>query len=112
MKEFKFEIGAENGLHARPCGLLIKEASGFKSDIKIELSRESGVKSANAKSLFSVMGLGAKKGEILHIFVEGKDEEEVASKVEAFMKENFSAEEKIEEEAVSKTEAFLEENFS
>ena len=100
MKKFEFEIGAKNGLHARPSGLLVKEASNFKSDIKIELQKGAGVKEANAKSLFSIMGLAAKKDDILHITVSGEDEEEAAEKMQMFLKEKFSEE---SEEVVENT---------
>ena len=35
MREFSWEIRDENGIHARPAGLLVKEASKFQSDITI-----------------------------------------------------------------------------
>ena len=36
MKEFTYVITDPEGIHARPAGLLVKAAAGFKSDIKIE----------------------------------------------------------------------------
>ena len=57
MKEFTYVITDPEGIHARPAGLLVKAAAGFKSDIKIEKDG----KAANAKTIFGVMGLGVKK---------------------------------------------------
>ena len=36
MKEFKYVITDELGIHARPAGLFVKEAAKFQSDIKIK----------------------------------------------------------------------------
>lgn len=85
MKEFNYVLTDENGLHARPAGILVKEASKFKSEVKIA----KGNKVADAKRIFSLMGLGAKKGDELHVSIFGEDEEEVFDKLEKFFSENF-----------------------
>ena len=85
MKEFNYILKDENGIHARPAGILVKQASKFESDIKVA----KGEKVADAKRIFSLMGLGAKKGDELHISVSGADEEEVVEILEKFFAENF-----------------------
>ncbi|PWJ50891.1 HPr family phosphocarrier protein [Faecalicatena contorta] len=85
MKEFKYAITDPEGIHARPAGLLVKQAAGYKSDIKIA----KGEKSADAKRIFGVMGLGAKTGEEIIITAEGEDEETAIAELEAFFKENL-----------------------
>lgn len=85
MKEFNYVLTDENGIHARPAGILVKEASKFKSEVKIS----KGDKVADARRIFSLMGLGAKKGDELHISISGEDEEEVSQKLEKFFSENF-----------------------
>lgn len=85
MKEFDYVLTDENGIHARPAGILVKEASKFKSEVKIS----KGDKVADARRIFSLMGLGAKKGDELHISISGEDEEEVSQKLEKFFSENF-----------------------
>lgn len=85
MKEFNYVLTDENGIHARPAGILVKEASKFKSEVKIS----KGDKVADARRIFSLMGLGAKKGDELHISISGEDEEEVSKKLENFFSENF-----------------------
>lgn len=85
MKEFSFEIRDKDGIHARPAGLLVKEANKFSSDITIQ----KGEKSADAKKIFGIMGLAAKCGDTITLKAEGADEEAAAAGLEAFMNENW-----------------------
>ncbi|HIX64041.1 MAG TPA: HPr family phosphocarrier protein [Candidatus Mediterraneibacter colneyensis] len=85
MKEFKYVITDPEGIHARPAGILVKQAGGYASSVKIA----KGEKSADAKRIFGVMGLGVKKGEEVTITVEGADEEKAAAELETFFKENL-----------------------
>lgn len=85
MKELKFVITDELGIHARPAGMLVKESSKFQSDIKVTKEE----KSADAKRLFGVMTLAAKKGDTLVFTAEGTDEEEAITALEHFLKENL-----------------------
>jgi phosphocarrier protein len=61
----------ESGLHARPAALFVKEASKFKSDIK--LIREK--KEYNGKSIMGILSMGLGKGDKITIQAEGEDEE-------------------------------------
>ncbi len=85
MKTFDYVITDPEGIHARPAGLLVKEAAKFQSTITLEKSG----KKADAKRIFAVMGLAAKKGETLHITVEGSDEQEAAQAMETFFNNNL-----------------------
>lgn len=85
MKSFEYTITDEVGIHARPAGLLVKEAKQYDSVIKI--SKDG--KSAEAKKLMALMGLGVKKGETVTVTVEGGDEEAAAAKMEEFFKNNL-----------------------
>lgn len=85
MKEFSYVITDPEGVHARPAGALVKGANGFKSKITIEKDG----KEADAKRIFAVMGLAAKKGQLLTIKVEGEDEEQALSTIQNFFKENL-----------------------
>ncbi len=69
MIESQLTIQNDEGLHARPAGILAKTAAEFKS--KIELVHNG--KAANAKSLLSIMGLGLKKGSEFMVRAEGED---------------------------------------
>lgn len=85
MKEFEFTITDPQGIHARPAGLLVKEAKKFSSTISIF----KGARKGDLKKIFTVMALGVKQGETVKVQVEGADEDAAAPAVEAFFKENF-----------------------
>lgn len=85
MKEFIYTITDENGIHARPAGLLVKKASEFESEITIRLDK----KSVDAKKIFSVMSLGAKNGDTVSVLVSGSDEEKAEKELSEFLKTNL-----------------------
>lgn len=85
MKEFEFVVTDPQGIHARPAGLLVKEVKKFESNISVF----KGARKGDLKKIFTVMALGVKQGETIKVQVEGADEEQAASTVEAFLKENF-----------------------
>jgi phosphocarrier protein HPr len=80
MKEFKYVVTDPEGIHARPAGILVKQAAGYKSAVTIV----KGEKSADAKRIF-----GVKTGEEVTIKVDGEDEETATAELEAFFKENL-----------------------
>ena len=55
MKEIKYVITDREGIHARPAGLLVKEANKYASSITLSKGSQSG----DAKRIFAVMGLAA-----------------------------------------------------
>lgn len=85
MKEFTFTVADPQGIHARPAGLLVKEAQKYESSIIIT----KGAKTGDAKKIFAVMALGVKQGETITVAVDGTDETTAAEAMEAFFKENF-----------------------
>lgn len=85
MKEFKYKITDPMGMHARPAGLFVKEASASECSITVT----KGEKSVNAKKIFAVMGLAVKCGEEVTITLDGPDEDTVVETLERFMKENL-----------------------
>ena len=85
MRSFEYTIADEVGIHARPAGLLVKEAKSYDSVIKVT----KGGKSAEAKKLMALMGLGVKKGDTVTVSVEGGDEDTVAAKMEEFFRNNL-----------------------
>ena len=85
MKEFKYVITDELGIHARPAGLLVKEAAKFQSDIKIK----KGEKEADAKRIFGIMGLAAKKDDEIVLTADGADEADAIVAIEEFLKANL-----------------------
>ena len=85
MKTFEYTITDELGIHARPAGMLVKEASKFASKIMIASPK----KEVDAKRIMGVMSMGAKKGETLRFTIEGADEDAAAEAIEAFLKANL-----------------------
>jgi len=85
MKEIKYVITDSQGIHARPAGLLVKECSKYASEITIK----KGTNSGNAKRIFSIMALAAKKNEEITITADGPDEDEAIKAIEVFLKENL-----------------------
>lgn len=87
MKQFTYTITDPIGIHARPAGILAKEAKALDSTVTI--AKEDGSKTAEAKKLMAVMGLGVKSGETVTVTIEGGNEEANAATMEQFFKDNL-----------------------
>jgi len=85
MKTFDYTITDEVGIHARPAGILVKEAKSYASKITIN----KGALKAEATKLMAIMTLGVKKGDTITVTVEGDDEDAAAPAIEKFFKENL-----------------------
>lgn len=85
MKEFNYTITDELGIHARPAGMLVKEAKKFTSGIAIEKDG----KTVDAKKLLALMGLGVKQGQTIKVTAEGDDEAAAIEAMEEFLKNNL-----------------------
>ena len=85
MKEFKYVIKDEQGIHARPAGLFVKEAAAFPCSITIAKDG----KAADAKRIFGVMGLGVKCGQEIILKTDGDQEEEAIAALGKFLEEKL-----------------------
>lgn len=85
MKNFNYTITDEVGIHARPAGLLVKEAKKYESKIVVKM----GEKSAEATKLMALMGMGVKKGDTVTVEVDGADEDAAVDGIKAFFESNF-----------------------
>lgn len=85
MLSFDYVITDEVGLHARPAGLLVKEAKKYESKIMI---RKDG-KAAEATRLMAVMGLGIKCGQKIEVEISGADEETACEELKVFFEQNL-----------------------
>ena len=85
MKEFTHVIADPAGIHARPAGLLVREAKQFTSQITLT----KGDKTIDVRRIFALMALGAKQGDSLLVRIEGPDEEAAAAAIQAFLKERL-----------------------
>lgn len=72
MTEKEFTVSNKLGMHARPAGLLVKEAVRFKSRILIS---KDGLE-INGKSIMGVMLLAAECGSKILVRADGPDEKE------------------------------------
>ena len=85
MREFRYVIKDEQGIHARPAGLFVKEAASCES--KITISKDG--KEVDAKRILGVMGLGGKKDQEIVLKAEGSDEDQAIEKLSKFLQENL-----------------------
>lgn len=85
MKTFEYEVKDPMGIHARPAGILVKTAATFPCNITIE----SNGKTADAKKIIAVMGLGVKQGQVIKANVDGESEDDACTQLKAFFEENF-----------------------
>ena len=83
--EVKLKLLNEEGMHARPAGVLVKRVGQFKS--KIELV--SNGKSVNAKSLLSIMSLGLTANSEFVVKAEGEDASDALKSIEELVQNKF-----------------------
>ena len=86
MKKFVYTITDPVGIHARPAGLLVKEAKALDSTITLE---KADGKSAVVTKLMAIMGLSIKQGDTISVIVEGGSEDANAATMEQFFKDNL-----------------------
>ncbi len=69
MVERTVTLGSKSGLHARPAAVFVQNAKGFQSQITLTKSD----KTANGKSILSILSLGAEQGDQVVLKVNGDD---------------------------------------
>ncbi len=72
MKTKQFTVVDPQGIHARPASQLVAAATPFASSVELKIEE----KTANLKSILSIMALGLKQGATFTLQVEGEDEEQ------------------------------------
>jgi phosphotransferase system HPr (HPr) family protein len=77
--EHYLRLPSDLALHARPAGAVTKAAMRFQARVTISANG----KQADARSVLSVMGLGARGGTTLRIVAEGTDAEAAIAAVVA-----------------------------
>ncbi len=83
--ELKKTILNEEGLHARPAGVLAKAATGFQSKIDVIFNG----RTVNAKSSMSLMTLGLTKDSEIELRAEGPDAELALNKISELIDHKF-----------------------
>ena len=85
MIEKKLLISNKLGLHARAAAKLVTLASSFDSRVELKTA----CKSANGKSIMSVMMLAAGIGTEITLLIDGNDEKEAFSALEILINRRF-----------------------
>ena len=86
--EITLTIVNEIGLHARPAALFVQTASEFQSDIKVR-NLTTGSSAVSAKSMFSVLSLGAQKGHQIAVSADGPDAAEALDALRKLVESGF-----------------------
>jgi phosphotransferase system HPr (HPr) family protein len=73
---------AKRSLHARPASLLADLAAGFDCEIKLEV----GERSANAKSVLSLMALDLEVGDEILVRADGDGDEAALSAISTMLR--------------------------
>lgn len=74
MKQIEFTVTDPQGIHARPAGAIIKKIKQFQC--AATMTKDG--KTADARKMFAVMGLGVKCGDVITLTFDGADEEQAA----------------------------------
>ena len=85
MRTFEYTIKDELGIHARPAGLLVKEAKKFESECTITKDG----KTKKLTQLMMLMSLGVKQGDTVTVSVDGADEDAAVASLKEFFENNL-----------------------
>ena len=85
MKTFEYTNKDELGIHARPAGLLVKEAKKFESECTITKDG----KTKKLTQLMMLMSLGVKQGDTVTVSVDGADEDAAVASLKEFFENNL-----------------------
>lgn len=88
MPEKTLTVNHEVGLHARPAAVFVLTAAKFSSDIAVS----HGERTANAKSILTVLTLGAHKGAEIKVVATGDDADEALAALDELVNSNFGEE--------------------
>lgn len=83
--EIKLKLLNEEGMHARPAGILVKALSPFQSKVEIRFNG----KSINARSLLSIMSLGLTLNSEFTLHAEGHDAALALKSIEELVQNKF-----------------------
>jgi phosphocarrier protein len=87
MLKKRYTVKDASGLHARPAGLLVKEAQRFQSEITLTVGGRDV--SASAKGLFALLGLEVVQGDVIVLCADGSDEQAALAAVGAVIEERL-----------------------
>ncbi len=79
----KIEIKNKQGLHARPAALFVQIANKFDSSVTVKNDKEE----VNGKSIMGILMLGAEKGTLITIEIDGDDAQDAIVELEKVLTE-------------------------
>lgn len=85
----KVVVGSRVGLHARPAKLVAQEAA--KQPVVVRISKNGG-KPIDARSLLSLLALGAKKGDEIILEADGTEAETAVEIIALLVEQDLDAE--------------------
>ena len=85
MKQFEYTVKDPLGIHARPAGMLVKEAKAFASACTITKNGTT----VKASQLMKLMSLGVKQGTEITITAEGASEDAAIIAMSQFVNNNL-----------------------
>jgi phosphocarrier protein len=85
MLEKQLLIKNKVGLHARPASLFVQKAKKFKCSLRVSFDG----READAKSILSVLILGANEGALVTLRAEGEDEFLAMEEMSTLVESNF-----------------------
>ena len=86
MKNFTYTITDPLGIHARPAGMLVKEAKAFADTVVTITKNGTTVK---ATQLMKLMSLGVKQGDVVTVAAEGANEDAAIIAISSFLQNNL-----------------------
>ena len=86
MKQFEYTIHEPLGIHARPAGMLVKEAKAFADTVVTITKNGTTVK---ATQLMKLMSLSVKQGDVVTVAAEGANEDAAIIAISNFFQSNL-----------------------
>jgi len=88
MKKINIKLETTGGLHARPASMLVNLVKTYDSDVMIK--KDTAENLYNAKSMMSILSMGAGNGTNLEFQITGTDEERLEGKLKELLEKEFS----------------------
>ena len=86
MKSFEHRINDVLGIHARPAGMLVKEAKAY-ADTTVTITKNGTT--VKAGQLMKLMSLGVKQGDVVTVTADGANEDAAITALKAFFEANL-----------------------
>ena len=86
MKQFEYTINDPLGIHARPAGMLVKEAKAF-ADTVVTITKNGPT--VKATQLMKLMSLGVKQGDVVTVIADGANEDAAIIAMSNFFQNNL-----------------------